>query len=404
MDKQNKAYAILFFIIWPFSTLFLVIRYFDYAFGRKLLILLYGFLGFTAISFGDLDRYEKHYYVEQTNTFTEAINSLLNLQEGKFYNSLISIVTGVFFDSHHYYFLILFMVYGYFLTKSVYLMKVVDLNKLNKFGMLFFLGLLLYFLIRPLPNLAFYTGGLFLIFNLINYYTYQSKKYLFYIFFTPLFHIGLSIYLLLPLIFILFRNKVWYYVVFVVFTFFLGQSDVVKVIGNIAESNSGTVLESKYNSYASEEGQESIAKRYEENGAKYNGKLRILLNIQKAIWYLFVPIGLILLFLYKKQLLVANNLLPFFNMVLSCWGISNLMLNISQGERFVLLFSFIAIGLFYNVYIKMKGQLNQNYFGLFLKFFVPIFFLYCVLALIASHFIVPINFFVSNFFIEIFTT
>jgi hypothetical protein len=80
------------------------------------------------------------------------------------------------------------------------------------------------------------------------------------------------------------------------------------------------------------------------------------------------------------------------------------MLNISQGERFVLLFSFIAIGLFYNVYIKMKGQLNQNYFGLFLKIFVPIFFLYCVLALIASHFIVPINFFVSNFFIEIFTT
>jgi hypothetical protein len=203
---------------------------------------------------------------------------------------------------------------------------------------------------------------------------------------------------------ILFRNKVWYYVVFVVFTFFLGQSDVVKVIGNIAESNSGTVLESKYNSYASEKGQESIEKRYEENGAKYNDKLRILLNIQQTIWYFFVPIGMILLFLYKKQLLETNNLLLFFNMVLSCWGISNLMLNISQGERFVLLFSFIAIGLFYNVYIKMKGQLNQNYFGLFLKIFVPIFFLYCVLALIASHFIVPVNFFISNFFIEIYTT
>ena len=62
---------------------------------------------------------------------------------------------------------------------------------------------------------------------------------------------------------------------------------------------------------------------------------------------IFVPLGMIILFT-KKQLLIASEILPLYNMVLACWGVSNLMLNISQGERFVALHSFIAIGMFFS--------------------------------------------------------
>lgn len=403
MDKQSKAYLLLLYLIWPFSTIYLAIRFFDFKFGRRMVILLYGFLGFTALSFGDLDRYEREFYLKKTVSFSSAIETLVSLQENKFYNSVVSIFSGVFFETHHYYFAIIFMIYGFFLVNTLDVFKAVKLSKLNKFGVVFFLALFIYFLIRPLPNLAFYTGGLFVVYNLTNYYKTKAKKYLFFIFLVPLFHIGLTIFVILPVILLVFKNRVWYYVLFVIFSLGLGQSNVVGVLGNLAESNSGTVLESKYNAYASEEGQESLEKRYAENGEKYNGKLKLLLDIQQAIWYFFVPLGMIILFLQRKQLLIASQTLPLYNMTLACWGVANLMLNISQGERFVFLYSFIAIGLFFTVYINTKNRLSSKSFNLFLMIFVPVLFIYALMALIASHFMLSPEFFVSNIFVEIVT-
>lgn len=403
MDKQSKAYLLLLYLIWPFSTIYLAIRFFDFKFGRRMVILLYGFLGFTALSFGDLDRYEREFYLKKSENFLDTVQTLVSLQENKFYNSLLSIFSGIFFETHHYYFAILFMVYGYFLVNTLDVFKALKLSKLNKFGVIFFLGMFMYFLIRPLPNLAFYTGGLFVVYNLTNYYKTKAKKYLFFIFLVPLFHIGLTIFAILPVMLLVFKNRVWYYVLFVIFSLGLGQSNVVGVLGNLAESNSGTVLESKYNAYASEEGQESLEKRYEENAVNYNGKLKLLLDIQQAIWYFFVPLGMVILFLQRKQLLVANDTLSLYNMVLACWGVANLMLNISQGERFVFLFSFIAIGLFFTVYTNSKRQLLSKSFNLFLIIFVPVLFIYALMALIASHFLISPEFFVSNIIVEIVT-
>lgn len=401
MDKQSKTYLLLLYIIWPFSTIYFAIRFFDFKFGRTLFILLYGFLGFTALSFGDLDRYEREFYLKKTISFSSAIETLISLQENKFYNSVVSIFSGIFFETHHYYFAVLFMIYGFFLVNIINVFKDVKFTRLNKFGLIFFLGMLFYFLIKQLPNLAFYTGGLFVVYNLVNYYKSRLKKYLFFIFFAPLFHIGLTIFVILPVMLLIFKNKVWYYVFFVIFSLGLGQSNVVGVLGNLAESNSKTILESKYNAYASEEGQESMEKRYAENGEKYNGKLKLLLDIQQAIWYFFVPLGMIILFLHKKQLLIASDSLLLYNMVLSCWGISNLMLNISQGVRFVFLFSFVAIGLFFTVYINTKNSPSSKYFNLFLMIFVPVLFIYSLMAIIASHFMLSTEFFVSNAILEI---
>ena len=403
MDKQSKAYLLLLYLIWPFSTIYLAIRFFDYKFGRRMLILLYGFLGFTALSFGDLDRYEREFYLKKSESFLTIVQSLISLQENKFYNSVVSIFSGVFFETHHYYFAIIFMIYGFFLVNTLDVFKPIKLTKLNNFGLIFFLGLFIYFLIRPIPNLAFYTGGLFVVYNLANYYKTRAKKYLFFIFFVPLFHIGLTIFVILPIMLLVFKNRVWLYVLFVIFSLGIGKSNVVGVLGNLAESNSGTQIESKYKAYASEKGQESLEKRYAENGEKYNGKLKLLLDIQQAIWYFFVPLGMLILFLQRKQLLIASEILPLYNMALACWGVSNLMLNISQGERFLALFSFVAIGLFFIVYVKTRITLMSRAFNLFLTIFVPTLFVYALMALIASHFMISLEFFGSNLIVEIIT-
>lgn len=403
MDKQSKTYLFLLYLIWPFSTLYLAVKFFDFKFGKRLFILLYGFLGFTALSFGDLDRYEREFYLKKGLNFTSAFDTLFSLQENKFYNSLLSIFSGLFFETHHCYFAILFMVYGFFLIQILDVFKAEKITKLTLFGLLFFLSILMWFLIRPLPNLAFYTGGLFVIYNLVYYFKTKNKKYLLFIFLAPLFHIGLTIFIILPFLLLIFKNKVWFYVLFVIFTYGLGQSSVVGVIGNLAESNSGTVLETKYNAYASEDGQEHMEKRYEESSLKYNDKLKILLYLQNLINYVLVPLGLLILFFRRKQLLRSTELLLFYNIVLSCWGISNLMLNISQGERFVILFSFIAVGLFFYVYLNIRKEFLTRYFNLFIVVFVPALFVYAFMALIASHFMISREFFVSNLIVEIIT-
>lgn len=147
----------------------------------------------------------------------------------------------------------------------------------------------------------------------------------------------------------------------------------------------------------------NIWKSITKSSLKYNDKLKILLYLQDLINYVLVPLGLLILFFRRKQLLRSTELLLFYNIVLSCWGISNLMLNISQGERFVILFSFIAVGLFFNVYLTTRKEFLTRYFNLFIVIFVPVIFVYALMALIASHFIISTEFFVSNLIVEIIT-
>jgi hypothetical protein len=402
MNNQSKAYSIILYLIWPFSALFIGIKNFDSRFGKNLFVALYGFLGFTAISIGDLQRYESGFYKNETATFSFIITELISLQTGKFYNSFIEVVIGSIFDSHHYYFLFLFLVYGYFYISTIHLLKEISLKKLNVFGIIFFFGLFLFLLIRPLSSLAFYTGGIFILYNIVSYCQFKEKKYLWFTLLAPLFHIGLTIYLILPLLVLLFKNKTWYYVFFVFFTFAIGQSNVTGLIEDMATSNSGTIIDTKFKAYASEKGQKALDERYATKELSHNTSLKSFDFIQDGIWYFLVPLGVGLIFLKRKYLLFEKKMFRLLHAVLLFWGISNLMLNISQGERFLVLFSFIAIGLFFLVYIKTKDLANKTIFGTFIYIFVPILFLFGLMAAYASNPLFAVTFFISNFFIEIF--
>ena len=117
------------------------------------------------------------------------------------------------------------MIYmAFFLVNTLDVFKPIRLTKLNNFGLIFFLGLLIIYLIRPIPNLAFYTGGLlwFIIWLII---IKRELKYLFSIFFFPVPY-WLTIFVILPIMLLVFKNRVWFYVLFVVFSLGLGQSNV----------------------------------------------------------------------------------------------------------------------------------------------------------------------------------
>lgn len=401
MNNQNKAYSIILFLIWPFSALYIGLRNFDTFFGRNLFIALYAFLGFTAFSVGDLDRYEKQFYIYKSISISQLFTEMITLQNGKLYNSFLSIVTGFVFQSHHFYFMFLFFLYGNFYVKGIFLLKEITLKKNDILGLLFFFGVFMFLMVRAIPNLAFYTGGVFIVYNMICYYKFKHKKYLWFLFLAPMFHIGLTIYIIIPILLFLFKNKTWLYVSFVLVTFVIGKTTIVDSLEKLSESNSGTIIESKFNAYASDEGQKSLEERYASNEKIYNSKLKILNFFQDAVLYFFIPLGMIVLFFNRKRLFLNEKLRDFFHIVLLFYGISNVMMNISQGERFLVLFSFIASGLFFLVYIKIKDTDDCNIFNRFCKLFAPILFLFGLMSAYASNEMFTYSFFVSNFFFEI---
>lgn len=403
MNNQSKGYAIILYLIWPFSALWLGIKYFDSKYGKNLLIALFGFLGFTALSHGDLERYEASFYDLTGKDFSLIIADLFSLQTGKFYNDFLSVFVGIFSNSHHVYFMLLFLVYGYFLVGSISSFKSLKIKQHSRYGLLFFIAFALYYSVFNILNLAFYTGGIFVIYNLIKYYNTQQKKYLYLVFLAPLFHLGLGIFILLPLLVLLFKNKLLYYLIFLLFTFGLGQSNFIGALENIASSNSGTYIESKYKAYASDKGRERMEKRYDLGEQNANIKLKSLFISKDIIHYFLVPLGLVLLYFNRKRILYNHDLLRLFNLVLICWGVCNLMLNISQGQRFLNIYCFLAIGLFYKVYmVSRREKIKIPWLNRYFYLLVPMVLLTGLMTLVASHFMIPLNFFTSNFFVEIY--
>lgn len=401
MNSQSKAYSIILYLIWPFSAFFVGLKNFDSVVGKNLLIAFYAFVGFTAVSVGDLERYEAEFYRNKAASIDQIVTEFLDFQDGKIFYSVASVFTGSIFDSHHYYFAILFLVYGYFYINTVYLLKDISYKKLGKFGLMFVFGVLLFILIRPVINTAYYTGGVFILYMTVSFYKHNKVKYLWYMLLAPLFHIGLTVYVVVPLFLIFFKNKTRYYILFVIVSFLVGKSSVVGVMEDVSK-NSDSILEIKYKNYASEDGQAYMEERYADGAANSNIKLRSLNFLTDAIMYFFIPLGVALLYLKRKFLLVDQDLKTLFHIVLIFLGISNLMLNISQGERFLVLYAFLAIGLFYTVYIRTRNLSMNTVFMKFLVVFVPILFVTGLMLLYASNELFISQVFISNFFIEIY--
>lgn len=402
MNSQSKGYSIILYLLWPLSALYIGLKNFNSKFGRNLLIALYSFLGFTAVSIGDLERYEGEYYADKGIAFTDLLAELLNLQTGKFYNSVIGLLSRIVFESHHFYFLFLFLIYGYFYIRTVHVFTESSSKKLNKIGVFFFLGVFLFMLIRPLPNLAFYTGGVFIVYCMAYYYKSNDKKYLYLLLLAPLIHIGLTIYLIVPVMLVLFKNRTWVYFIFLLFTFAAGKSNVVGTLGAVAQSNSGTILEEKFEAYASEDGQARLDERYATAATSKNINFKAFIILQNAIWYFFVPAGIVLSYFDRKKILYEDDVIMLFHIVILFWSVSNLMMNISQGERFVVLHSFVSVGLFYVIYSRQLQYSIKSYFTSFLYLFVPILFLYGLMAAYASNILFRPEFFISNYFVEVF--
>lgn len=397
MLKQIKAYLIILYILWPFSAVIYGIRKFESQLGRNLLIAAFAFLGYTVVEIGDLERYASDYYQKSNFTLEQVMYSLSSLRTGKFFNEFLSVIFS-FFENHHLFFSILYLIFGYFLIQTIFCFFIKPFKTCSTFEKFLLIAFSLYFSIRASINLAFYTGAIYYLYMLANYLINgRNRRYLWLTFLTPLFHIGLAPLLLATLLLLIFRKKTYLYFIPFVLSLIISQTSIIDYVGGLLSNYDNQMLEGKYRSYVAEEGQKALNKRYSEGLKDSNLKLVILNKSREVLQYVILPFAMVLIWLKRKTFFQNETVLILFNAILATWTVSNLMMNISLGDRFLQVHTFLCFGLL--VIVTQLFSLKRYFFN-YLRILIFFALFYGIGSLYASFQLLSLKFFVSNFIIE----
>lgn len=399
-ENINRLISHSFILIAPFLTLLMGLTSFNVRFIKSSLIGAIVFIGVTALPEGDLEFYQTVYYKIADQPFNNLLQSFLNVKEAKFYISLSAFLVSLFFEHHSIYFGLLYFVFGYYLVNFIFIVFEYKVQILSsRWGKFIFIAFALFFSIRNSLNLAFYTGAIYSIYFMTKAVLNSEHKFLLPIILAPVFHFALAFIFIPILIFLFFKSKTIVCLTLVLITYLMPQNSVRGILGTLANENKGTIVESKYDSYVSEGGIERLNKRYSDGAKNSNFKLSLLNTLKEFIFNYLVNIGLVVLFFYRKVLLRDIVILKLYNLILILWAASNIMLNISNGNRFQIFHLTISVFFFiYLHYEKIKSDLLKIYFNITF----PIIFFFGVMSLYASNKFVSTNFFTSNYFIQIF--
>jgi hypothetical protein len=394
MSSNQSIYRYLLFLVSPFVSLLLLIDYQIIRKSKWVFILIFGYIGFIALPTGDLEFYQLQYYSQADQSLVKLLMEFLQLKSGKFHTEISAIIFSWFFATHHFYFSFLFAVFGYFLFSLIELIlyQLPNIQKGIKSG-LFIVLIFLFFSLRNTLSLPFYTGVLFTLLTLYKSIYLKKNHYL-------LFLILALVFVWLPVIlFLLFKNNrliclsVW------IISVVIPNTLVSNQLGTIAQNGKGTLIETKYRTYASEQGINSLNKRYSQGAEAANYKLSILNNTKVFIFKWLLPI-LVLSYsiwrLRRKEDFIYEQLL---NLAILFIAFSNLIASVSNGERFQIFYaSTVVFCILPFIFFIEKNRLFNSFAALVV--FGGL--LLSTMNLYACNEFIPERFFYSNLLFELF--
>ena len=396
MEGNNRGLRIIFALLLPFSALFYAIKNYRNSDSKWFFVFGLSFLGFTINMEGDIERYRDTFYELKNVTWSKLFEDIFSLKIGDFYVSLVAKFFGTLFELHNIYIAFLISVFAFFYFSVIKIFIDFLPKKLDFFLLKLFFGFILFISLRNFISVRFTTATLVLIYGLLNFMITDKKKYLLFVFLTPIIHLSFIISLPFVAFYIFFKNKYKIALILMITCYFLGQSNAVNFLNKTSENNSENAISEKIKTYASEQGLETLNERYSSTQA--NIKLQLLNNLKKAS-DLFIAIGIILIFYYRKEILKDDFVIQLYTLILILWSVSNLMLEVSNGDRFKILYLFLGLSLF--LVLEIKKYLNNN-LTIYLKFGILIVIFYGISASVASNVLFKPNYFISNYFVEIF--
>ncbi len=398
--KGNKILFFIFMLFSPVTSLVVALLNWKKDFAKLLFLGLFFFMGMTALPEGDLASYQQNYYIITRSSFLEIWKNFIFLKDGKFFYSLFSFLFGIFFKQHNLYFGFLFFVYGFYLINLIYLVysSTIKLSS-SYFGKLLFLSFTLFFSVRYIINLAFYTGSVFILYWFIKSYLTSNTKNLFPILLAPIFHISL-LYLIIPIVlFLIFRLKIHICLFILLISFYVPRSLVVEYLSIFVSDQKNNVLKEKYIYYAEDNAYERIELNYEETRKYFNNKLLFLNNFKDFLFNYLINFCLLLLLFDYRNLRSNKKYLLLYNFIIILYASSNIILNVSNGVRFRIFHLTMSLFFFLLLY---QFETYNKLMRVCLSLLIPVLLLYGIMNLYASNKFISLDFYFSNFFIELF--
>lgn len=397
IKQQLLKYHFLLFLMNPFVSLLVFFRNYRDKNFVLFVTLSISFLGFTTLGVGDLESYQQWFY-ERHTSLNMLIHDILSLNIADYYVHMLQYLVGIFTDSHKIYFAFLFGVFGFFYSNILNeLFKLIP-EKTTRFTLIVLAAVLFYYSIRLTLSMRFYTGALFYILMIMRYVVSSNKNYLIYAAFAPFFHIGLlAATLSIPLIYLLTNRHNWA-MILVVVSYFIGQSTIVDIIEQQSQEINYGSLDTRVRTYVSDEGRLFMENVYREGAERANWKLTLLTTVREYVWYL-INIGILILFYYKRRMINNNLTSSLFSIILVNWAVANILLNISNGDRYMIIYTFLSLCLFLILY--NRGDL-PILFKNYILIMSPIVLIYDAMLLYAANPLFNYEFFYSNYVLEMF--
>jgi|GEM_PF-2872716 len=400
-DNSLKALGIITFLIWPFGTFLMALQHYRKPVAKWFFIMALTFLGYTIGIVGDLEVYHKNFFEVSRYSWSRVFKNIVTFSNADFYTLLMSkVVSGIGGDVKLY-FAVLMFVFAYFYISIVQLIASKVPSHLVRHLILLLIGFATYHSLMSFISVRFYTATVIYIYAFLQVVLNNKRKYIFLAFLTPLVHVSFWITVPLFPIFFLFKDRFRVLGFLVLFTFIAGQTSIVSFLESTASTVEVDAISKKVDTYASDDGRERLEKRYEESGKNYNIKFKAM-SLLKNVSFYYILSGLAILFFLRKKLVFKKVYLNYMAFCLLLWCLTNIMLNVSNGLRFLHLLCFSSLGLIVLVYADnyKRNKLLDRY--IFIG--TPILLLLNAMTLYAANTLFNTEFFVSNYFIEFLST
>lgn len=358
MNQKNLLNIIL-FLIWPFAAFINTLANIKSKYIGLFFILFAVFLGLNV--FLDVKESTGDYYVYVTFAMDYkdvSWNSIL-LEKDFFYAIIAKILTNI---SNNYYFISAVFAVCFFALYSKCIKSITEFynDKVqNYFNVFLFIALILVLPFSMLNAFRFAIALLFYLWCLIEFIINKKWMFLFFILLTPFIHFSFWIFIPLPILYLLLKNKLIISIFIFIVSIVYSSSNIAYSVNNYTQDLFQESVSSRVSNYASEEGMERMNDKYDNLEKQGSINRLISRSISEYSDYILMY-SLIIISLFHYKFLISNSYIKnLFVISILAYSLANMASSISNGDRFYTLAS--AIYFFSLFYMITKEKVQRNY-------------------------------------------
>jgi len=343
--SENKVYAALLFLIWPFFAVFIALYQYKQTWAKNIVWFFVAFYGYTMVIGNDgidASRYRaKFIEMAESSTTTNVFTDLYAKDSDNvdLLSPLLTKTVSMFTNNYKMLFLVYGLVFGYFFSRNLWLL----LDRVRyRITLIHILLLILFFIINPIWNIngfRFYAAAQIFVYGCLTYFLDGKRKGVFIAATAVLAHFSFLLPLLIYVLYRFLGNKLTMYFYFFLVSLFITELNLESVRESLLVI-SPVVFEDRIEGYTNEAYKESIVDRFNES----RWYLQFKIDSLKYSIYVF----LIVLYWRGKYIYKRNKkLYKLFCFILLFYGISSIISYVPSAGRFIEVASGFAIALLF---------------------------------------------------------